>query len=88
MDDLKKPTGQYASYAKLPVKWRLWLGSDQLVCRCQTRYDEADSLWNVKDRSLQTADVRFSGWGDAIHIKPPPTELVATIDELIFSDDD
>jgi hypothetical protein len=42
----------------------------------------------VKDRRLQTADVRFSGWGDAIDIKPPPAELVATRDELVFSDDD
>ncbi|MEQ4720368.1 hypothetical protein [Nonomuraea sp. B19D2] len=86
--DFEKPTGQYASYAKLPVKWRLWLGTDQLIRRCQTRYDEPDSPWNVKDRSLKTADVRFSGWGDAIDIKPPPAELVATSDELVFSDDD
>ncbi|MEW1845742.1 hypothetical protein AB0392_47995 [Nonomuraea angiospora] len=87
VDEVEKPTGRYASYAKLPVKWRLWLGSDQLVRRCQTRYDEPDSLWNVKDRSIETADVRFSGWGDAIDIKPPPAELVATADELVFSDD-
>lgn len=86
--DFEKPTGQYASYAKLPVKWRLWLGSDQLIRRCQTRYDEPDSLWNAKDRTIRTADVQFSGWGDAIDIKPPPTEHVATPDELVFSDDD
>ncbi|TXK35117.1 hypothetical protein [Nonomuraea sp. C10] len=85
---LEKPTGRYASYAKLPVKWRLWLGSDQLVRRCQTRYDEPDSPWKVKDRTLRTADVRFSGWGDAIDIKPPPAEEVATQDELDFSDFD
>ncbi|MGI5288346.1 hypothetical protein ACQEVF_34100 [Nonomuraea polychroma] len=84
----EKPTGLYASYTKLPVKWRLWFGSDQLVRRCQTRYDEPEFPWNVKDRQLQTADVRFSGWGDAIDIKPPPAEEVATRDELVFSDDD
>ncbi|MFI6637076.1 hypothetical protein ACIBI7_50025 [Nonomuraea fuscirosea] len=84
----EKPTGQYASYAKLPVKWRLWLGSDQLVRRCQTRYHEPESPWNTKDRSLSTADVRFSGWGDEVDIKPPPAELVATPDELVSSDDD
>ncbi|SEU42735.1 hypothetical protein [Nonomuraea wenchangensis] len=85
--DFEKPVGQYASYSKLPVKWRLWLGTDQLIRRCQTRYDEPDSPWNVKDRSLKTADVRFSGWGDPIDIKPPPAELVATRDELVFSDE-
>ncbi|MEV4370145.1 hypothetical protein AB0J71_23965 [Nonomuraea sp. NPDC049637] len=87
-DYLDKPTGLYASYAKLPVKWRLWLGADQLVRRCQTRYDEPDSPWNAEDRRVMTADVRFSGWGDAIDIKPPPAELVATRDELVFADDD
>ncbi|MEU8324739.1 hypothetical protein AB0C33_40810 [Nonomuraea sp. NPDC048881] len=86
--DLEKPTGRYASYARLPVKWRLWLGADQLVRRCQTRYDEPDSLWNDKDRRVTTADVRFSGWGDPIDIKPPPAELVATRDELVFPDED
>ncbi|MEU6711920.1 hypothetical protein ABZ897_10640 [Nonomuraea sp. NPDC046802] len=88
VDTFEKPTGQYARYAKLPVKWRLWLGSDQLVRRCQTRYDEPDLFWDAKDRRLETADVRFSGWGDVIDIKPPPAELVATGDELVFSDDD
>lgn len=88
VSDFEKPTGRYASYAKLPVKWRLWLGPDQLVRRCQTRYDEPEHPWNVKDRNLQTADVRFSGWGDAIDIKPPPAEKVATQDELIFPDHD
>ncbi|TXK42051.1 hypothetical protein [Nonomuraea sp. C10] len=86
--DFEKPTGRYASYAKLPVKWRLWLGPDQLVRRCQTRYDEPEYPWNVTDRSLTTADVRFSGWGDAIHIEPPPAEEVATRDELVFPDHD
>jgi hypothetical protein len=43
VDYFEKPTGLYASYTKLPVKWRLWLGSDQLVRRCQTRYDEPES---------------------------------------------
>ncbi|AQZ63343.1 unnamed protein product [[Actinomadura] parvosata subsp. kistnae] len=88
VDGFEKPTGQYASYTKLPVTWRLWLGSDQLVRRCQTRYDEPDSLWNTKDRSVSTADVRLSGWGEAVDIKPPPAELVATRDELVFPDDD
>ncbi|MFD2353588.1 hypothetical protein ACFSTC_36585 [Nonomuraea ferruginea] len=86
--DFEKPTGRYASYTKLPVKWRLWLGPDQLVRRCQTRYDEPEYPWNVEDRSLTTADVRFSGWGDAIHIEPPPAEEVATRDELVFPDHD
>jgi hypothetical protein len=83
----EKPTGKYASYRKLPVKWRLWLGSDQLVRRCQTRYDEPDHLGKGKDRTLWTADVRFSGWGDAVDIKPPPAEKVTTRDELVSDDD-
>ncbi|MEU8397626.1 hypothetical protein AB0C28_20720 [Nonomuraea sp. NPDC048892] len=88
VDNVNKPTGQHASYRKLPVKWQLWLGSDQLVRRCQTRYDEPDSIWNVEDRHLVISDERYSGWHDPIDVKPPPAELVATRDELVFSDDD
>lgn len=88
VDSIKKPTGQYASYRKLPVKWRLWLGRDQLVRRCQTRYDEPDGFWGAEDRHVVITDERFSGWHDPIDVKPPPAELVATRDELVFSDDD
>ncbi|MEV0307763.1 hypothetical protein [Nonomuraea fuscirosea] len=88
VDNVNKPTGQHASYRKLPVKWRLWLGSDQLVRRCQTRYDEPDSPWSVEDRHVVITDERYSGWHDPIDVKPPPAELVATRDELVFSDDD
>jgi len=56
---------------------RLWVG-----------LFEPDSPWNVKVRRVVTADVRFSGWGDAVEIEPPPAEEVATQDELVFPDFD
>ncbi|MGW0803440.1 hypothetical protein [Nonomuraea sp. NPDC002799] len=84
---LDKPTGPHAGYAKLPVRWRLWIGRDLLVRRCQTRYDEPVALYDTKNRTFRTADVRLSGWGQAISIKPPPADQVATVDELVFSDD-
>lgn len=87
VSDFEKPTGKYASYRKLPVKWRLWLGSDQLVRRCQTRYDEPDPLGQGDDRRLTIDDVRFSGWGDAVDIKPPPAKKVVPRDELVSDDD-
>ncbi|MER7503626.1 hypothetical protein AB0L05_15585 [Nonomuraea pusilla] len=87
VDVFEKPTGRYASYAELPVRWRLWIGRDQLVRRCQTRYDEPAALGNDRERSFMTDDVRFSGWGDAIDIEPPPGDEVSTRDEFVFSDD-
>ncbi|MFI7134972.1 hypothetical protein ACIBQ1_55565 [Nonomuraea sp. NPDC050153] len=76
-----KPTG---TYAQVRINWKLWIGQDQLVRRCQS-----SSLlpgWPGKDdlEPMQFVDdVRLSRWGRATDIKPPAADQVATRDELI-----
>ncbi|SEG99486.1 hypothetical protein SAMN05444920_11382 [Nonomuraea solani] len=76
-----RPTG---TYAQVRINWKLWIGKDQLVRRCQS-----SSLlpgWPGKDdlEPMQFVDdVRLSRWGRATDIEPPAADQVATHDELI-----
>lgn len=76
-----KPTG---TYAQVRINWKLWIGQDQLVRRCQSSFllpgwPGTDDLEPMQFDD----DVRLSRWGRATDIKPPAADQVATHDELI-----
>ncbi|GAA2211376.1 hypothetical protein GCM10009850_068350 [Nonomuraea monospora] len=76
-----KPVGEYA---KIPVTWKLWLGKDQLVRRCRSSYARPIIVpgMHSDERFRHTEDIRLSSWGTKANIQPPPTDQVATYDDL------
>lgn len=75
----KKPTGRSAT---LPVTWKIYLGSDQLVRRVVSSYTESTRGLNSTELTYVN-DTRYTGWGTKVTIKAPPADQVADFDELI-----
>ncbi|MFF3445358.1 hypothetical protein [Streptosporangium sp. NPDC002721] len=75
----KKPTGRSAT---LPVTWKIYLGSDQLVRRIVSSYTESSQGLNSTEVTYVN-DSRYTGWGTKVTIKAPPAARVADFDELL-----
>ncbi|GAA3414366.1 hypothetical protein [Streptosporangium vulgare] len=75
----RKPTGRSAT---LPVTWKIYLGSDQLVRRVVSSYTESTRGLNSTELTYVN-DTRYTGWGTKVTIKAPPADQVADFDELI-----
>ncbi|MER6825943.1 hypothetical protein ABT352_08135 [Streptosporangium sp. NPDC000563] len=76
---VKKPTGRSAT---LPVTWKIYVGSDQLVRRVVSSYTESTRGLNSTELSYVN-DTRYTGWGTKVTIKAPPAGQVVEFDELI-----
>lgn len=75
--------------AQIPLRWKLWIGQDHLVRRCQSSYVLLDYVgWGGFDPLQFADDVRLSRWGHPADIRPPAADQVATLDELTFPDKD
>ncbi|MGJ6962557.1 hypothetical protein ACSDR0_11670 [Streptosporangium sp. G11] len=75
----KKPTGRSAT---LPVTWKIYIGSDQLVRRVVSSYTESTRGLNSTELTYVN-DTRYTGWGTKVTIKAPPADQVVEFDELI-----
>ncbi|MEU4536330.1 hypothetical protein AB0G15_15840 [Streptosporangium sp. NPDC023825] len=75
----KKPTGRSAT---LPVTWKIYLGSDQLVRRIVSSYTESTRGLNSTELTYVN-DTRYTGWGTKVTIKAPPAGQVVEFDELL-----
>ncbi|MER5647073.1 hypothetical protein [Streptosporangium sp. NPDC002524] len=75
----RKPVGRSAT---LPVTWKIYLGSDQLVRRVVSSYTESTRGLNSTELTYVN-DTRYTGWGTKVTIKAPPADQVADFDELI-----
>jgi hypothetical protein len=74
----KKPSGRSAT---LPVTWKIYLGSDQLVRRVVSSYTESSRGLNSTELTYVN-DTRYSDWGVKSAIKAPPAGQVADFDEI------
>ncbi|GAA4179086.1 hypothetical protein GCM10022252_00050 [Streptosporangium oxazolinicum] len=75
----KKPTGRSAT---LPVTWKIYIGSDQLVRRVVSSYTESTRGLNSTELTYVN-DTRYTGWGTKVTIKAPPADQVVEFDELL-----
>jgi hypothetical protein len=79
----KKPSGRSAT---LPVTWKIYLGSDQLVRRIVSSYTESTRGLNSTELTYVN-DTRYTDWGVKSAIKAPPADTVADFDELSIGAD-
>ncbi|MEU4829762.1 hypothetical protein [Streptosporangium sp. NPDC023615] len=79
-----RPTGRSAT---LPVTWKIYLGSDQLVRRVVSSYTESTRGLNSTELTYVN-DTRYTGWGSKVTIKAPPADQVADFDELAIGADE
>ncbi|WP_329090180.1 MULTISPECIES: hypothetical protein [unclassified Streptosporangium] len=75
----KKPTGRSAT---LPVTWKIYIGSDQLVRRVVSSYTESTQGLNSTELTYVN-DTRYTGWGTKVTVKAPPADQVVEFDELL-----
>ncbi|MFI7132781.1 hypothetical protein ACIBQ1_44380 [Nonomuraea sp. NPDC050153] len=74
-----RPTGKYA---RVRIDWQLWIGQDQLIRRCHSD-SRQPGIPKLSDKPIHYVnDIRLSRWGRPIDIQAPPTDQVATYDEL------
>ncbi|MET8049993.1 MULTISPECIES: hypothetical protein [unclassified Streptosporangium] len=78
-----KPTGRSAT---LPVTWKIYIGSDQLVRRIVSSYTESTRGLNSTELTYVN-DTRYTGWGTKVTVKAPPADQVADFDELTVGAD-
>lgn len=78
-----KPSGRSAT---LPVSWKIYIGSDQLVRRVVTSYTESTRGLNSTELTYVN-DTRYTGWGTRVTVKAPPAGQVADFDELTIGAD-
>ncbi|MFI6387469.1 hypothetical protein [Nonomuraea sp. NPDC050540] len=67
-----------------PIEWRLWIGKDGLVRRAWVTWRESDQsslkgATNGQGWFGFAEDIRYSGWGTKLTIKPPPPTQTTAI---------